>query len=417
MARRARKAGGKGRTGAERRDSKIAVVCGGGGITGGVFEVGSLRALDLALGGDVLQTFDLYAGASAGALVASLLAAGVTPSDMEEVLVRGGRNRRKLPALKRSSIYGVEPGVWALAAMRFPLYMAGGMARSLLPGESRRPADAFLDSLGNMPPGLFTNAPLEQYLSAVFRRLGCEPTFDGLDKELYVTAVNVDNGTRAVFGEQGARSISVPRAVRASAALPILFRPVRIGEQEFIDGGIAQNLPVDIAVRHGASLIIAINPLVPVVNDPRDRGRFSPGRRYLSDRGLPTVVDQVFRMLIRSQVLYGLQATRDQYPEVDIVFFEPEAHDFRMFRYHPMRYGARQILATHAFGQCRDRLIRDGEELSAVFARHGLDFDPGRLRRRKRRRSRVAGERLLQALGTLPGLRRFVSAEGVPEPF
>jgi predicted acylesterase/phospholipase RssA len=95
---------------------KIALVCGGGGLTGGVFELGALRALDRALGGGVLADLDCYVGASAGALVATLMAAGASPEDMEDVLVRGGRRRSKLPELKRTSIYGVDVGSWLGAA-------------------------------------------------------------------------------------------------------------------------------------------------------------------------------------------------------------------------------------------------------------------------------------------------------------
>ncbi len=92
---------GKKSTESRSEHGKIAVVCGGGGLTGGVFEVGALKALDQALGGGAITELDLYAGASAGALVSTLLAAGLSPEEMDEVIVKGGRNRRGLPPLKR----------------------------------------------------------------------------------------------------------------------------------------------------------------------------------------------------------------------------------------------------------------------------------------------------------------------------
>ena len=62
--------------------SKVALVLGGGGVTGGVYAVGALRALDLlAVNMDVNQ-FDVYLGTSSGSFVAALVANGVTTEEM-----------------------------------------------------------------------------------------------------------------------------------------------------------------------------------------------------------------------------------------------------------------------------------------------------------------------------------------------
>jgi len=397
---------------------KVALVCGGGGLTGGVFEVGALRALDKALGGGVLNGLDCYVGASAGSLVATLMAAGASPEDMDDVLVRGSSGRRKLPALKRGSIYGIDVSSWLAAAARLPVRMTTGFLLSLLPGDSSRPADALFEAFGCLPPGVFTNEPLARYVSHALERLGHTDSFDSLPADLFATAVNVDTSKRVVFGEQGMRGLPISKAVQASSALPLLFRPVRIQGQEFVDGGVERNLPVDVAVRHGAGLIIAVNPLVPVVNDPREGRSLFEGGRHLSERGLPAVLDQVFRMLVRSQVLYGLQAMRDQYPEVDIVLFEPEAHDWEMFSYHPMRYSVRKQLGAHAYASTCERLVRDSGELEDVFARHGLDFSAARLGREYRRSRRGQNARwFLRKLGDLPLLRDLAADDRSADPF
>jgi len=403
---------------APRRTGKLAIVCGGGGLTGGVFEVGALRALDTALGGGVVNGADTFAGASAGALVATMLAAGLTPQDMDDVIVRGARNRRQLPPLKRTSIYGMDARMWLRAAGRLPLAMSRNFLASMMPGDAGRPVDAFFDALGMLPPGLFTNEPLAEFVNTVLRRLDQPTDFEHFGKELFLTAVNIDTGSRVVFGEPGMKDMSIGKAVQASAALPLLFRPVRINEQDFVDGGIERNLPVDAVVQHGASLVIAINPLVPVVNDPRSAdGSIIGGGQYLSERGLPAILDQVFRMLIRSQVVYGLKAVRDRFPEVDIVMIEPEAHDWTMFSYHPMRYSVRERIAEHAFEMTRDRLHRDSEELTRVFARHDLDFDANRLGKRRKRDTARAAKDLFRRLERLPGIRNFVPEAGAPDPF
>src|SRR5205814_649332 len=77
-----------GRSGRRRRRSKSALVLGGGGFTGGVYEIGALRALDLLSVNRTVNEFDVYVGTSAGAFVASALANGITPEEMMRVIVQ-----------------------------------------------------------------------------------------------------------------------------------------------------------------------------------------------------------------------------------------------------------------------------------------------------------------------------------------
>src|SRR6201991_150019 len=71
---------------AGRRRSKTALVLGGGGFTGGVYEIGALRALDLLSVDRTVNQFDVYVGTSAGSLIAALAANGVTPEQMMRVV-------------------------------------------------------------------------------------------------------------------------------------------------------------------------------------------------------------------------------------------------------------------------------------------------------------------------------------------
>src|SRR6476469_3407047 len=71
---------------ARKRPSKTALVLGGGGFTGGVYEIGALRALDLLATNSTVSNFDIYVGTSAGSFVAAMLANGITPDEMMQVL-------------------------------------------------------------------------------------------------------------------------------------------------------------------------------------------------------------------------------------------------------------------------------------------------------------------------------------------
>ena len=78
----------RGRTARRRRRSKTALVLGGGGFTGGVYEIGALRALDLLSVNRTVNQFDVYVGTSAGSFVAALAANGITPEEMMRVVNR-----------------------------------------------------------------------------------------------------------------------------------------------------------------------------------------------------------------------------------------------------------------------------------------------------------------------------------------
>ena len=68
------------------------VLC-GGGITGAMYEFGALHALDHACGGKFSSTqYDVYVGTSGGAVVAALMANGVTPAEVGRAILHIGRH-------------------------------------------------------------------------------------------------------------------------------------------------------------------------------------------------------------------------------------------------------------------------------------------------------------------------------------
>ena len=84
------KDGPRSRRSAAPKRSKTALVLGGGGFTGGVYEIGALRALDLLTVNRTVNDFDVYVGTSAGAFVAAMTANGLAPEEMMRGVDRQG---------------------------------------------------------------------------------------------------------------------------------------------------------------------------------------------------------------------------------------------------------------------------------------------------------------------------------------
>src|SRR6201995_4494594 len=104
-----------------RSGSKTALVLGGGGFTGGVYEIGALRALDLLAVNRTVNEFDVYVGTSAGSFIGSMVPNGVTPEEMMRVV------NQQVPTpfrdLDRGSLMRPNYSEFARSAALLPLRM------------------------------------------------------------------------------------------------------------------------------------------------------------------------------------------------------------------------------------------------------------------------------------------------------
>src|SRR5262249_26152605 len=118
-----------------------------------------------------------------------------------------------------------------------------------------------------LPTGLYSGGGVADYVEHALADSGGINDFRQLDKELYLTATDLDACERLVCGEEGWDDVPVSKAVECSTALPIVYKPVDLKGRQLVDGGIRSTTNVDIAVEKGAKFIIVVNPLVPYVND------------------------------------------------------------------------------------------------------------------------------------------------------
>ena len=352
--------------------SKVALVLGGGGVTGGVYSVGALRALDLLAVNMSVNQFDVYLGTSSGSFVAALAANGVTSEEMMQVVL-GER-----PA----AFHDLDAGMLLPPNLAGLLRSAVGLPRHLLELSYQLATargggaliDAMLDFADSLPAGFATTRGIERYMSEVLAHPERSDDFRTLARELYIVATDLDSCERIVFGEPGWDEIAISRAVSASTALPVLYAPVRIGDRELIDGGIVSTTNLDVAAAHGATLIVVVNPLVPFSNEGPAR------RRRVSDFGFSQVAYQSFKLLAHQRLHERRETWAARFPGVDIVLIEPDRDDKLMFETSLMSYSSRIEIAKHGFRSVTHKLAGDYDRLKEVCARHGVEISAERVR-------------------------------------
>jgi predicted acylesterase/phospholipase RssA len=380
-----RKSASKRPSGRGARGSRTALVLGGGGFTGGVYEIGALRALDLLAVNRTVNEFDVYVGTSAGAFVASLAANGVTPEEMMRVA------NRQVPTSIRDIDLGtlMRPNYveFAKSTALLPLRMVG-LGRTLLSQLGELSVmDVAIGLAEGLPSGLYNGRGLEQYVAEALSDPDRTNDFRMLDNELFLTATDLDTCERIVFGSEGWDDVPISRAAAASTALPIVYKPVEIGGRQLVDGGIRSTTNVDIAVEQGAKFVVVVNPLVPYVNDFQKVIPTITGSRVrrVSDMGFPQIGYQAFKLLAHQRLHEAVKHWKEKYPGVDIILIEPDPNDELMFDTNILNFGKRLEIARHGFESVTLRLAKDYEELREVCSRHGIEISATRVRKVVRR--------------------------------
>jgi NTE family protein len=184
---------------------KVIVVFSGGGAKGAA-HIGAMQALT-EKGVKVSQ----FVGTSMGSVIGACFAAGL---EYDEVL-------RRVSAITRRDVASYSPGM-----------MLGPFAESLLQ------AGPFMDTLAS--------------LTSVGE-------FDLLQTPLSVTAVDAESGDLEIFGTGGRAHVGLTDALYASCALPVYYPPARIGDRQYIDGGIRSVFPLDVAAEFEPDLIIGVH--------------------------------------------------------------------------------------------------------------------------------------------------------------
>lgn len=229
----------------------VCLVLSGGGAKG-FAHVGVLRALE-----EMGVRPSCVVGTSAGAIIGSLHCSGMRASEMEAVL----------KSLDFNSIIRDRP------------------EREYLDFDQKRQPP--LPSLTvevrqggiQLPAGLLDGQKVVQELSRLFTVMGVQDIadFDKLPVPFRAVALDLRGGEVFVFKEG-----RLAQAVRASMSVPFFFSPVRIGDRVLVDGGVVNNVAVDVARAMGFRKVIAVNVSKPM----------SPEKKKLAD--MFSIMDESF---------------------------------------------------------------------------------------------------------------------------
>jgi NTE family protein len=206
----------------------VGLVLSGGGARGGA-HIGVLKALE-----ELRVPIDVVAGTSIGAAVGGFYVSGMSVAELEQL---------------------VESLEWETAFLNVT-------PRRLKSFRRKRDDDLFLvdqkpglnDGEFELPVGLVQGQVIDMIISRETLRASQVQSFDQLAIPFRAVAGDLVTGEAVVLS-----SGSLARAIRASMSIPAALSPIEIDGRLLVDGGIAMNLPVDVARAMGAEIIIAID--------------------------------------------------------------------------------------------------------------------------------------------------------------
>jgi NTE family protein len=267
----------------------IGLALSGGGARGGA-HIGVLKALE-----ELRVPIDYLAGTSIGAVVGGFHVSGMSVDDLERL---------------------VESLEWQSAFLNV-------MPRQLKSFRRKRDDDLFLvdqkpglnDGEFELPAGLVQGQVIDMILSRETLRASQVTDFDQLAIPFRAVAGDISTGEAVVL-----RSGSLARALRASMSIPAALSPIEIDGRLLVDGGIAMNLPVEVARDMGADVIIAVD--ISAALRPRE-----------TLRSVVDITDQLTNLLTRN----GTDEQRRQLGPQDVLLEPQFSEDLSSVSFARMR--------------------------------------------------------------------------------
>jgi NTE family protein len=306
---------------------RVAIVLGAGGAVGHAFHAGVLSALADETGWDPRRA-DILVGTSAGSVVASMLRAGFSASDLAARALGRELSAEGRQFVQRS---GLRPPPAVTPARPAPARGSASpvrLARAFWQPWRARPGTI---AAALLPECRIPNETMSEPLRRMFGSEWPSPP-------LWVVAVALDSGRRVVFGREGAPATDVAAAVAASCAIPAYFVPVTIHGSRYVDGGVHSPSNADVVARETLDLVIVSSPM--------------SSARGVRRQAIDVPMRQVSRLALAREVA----ALRRR--GTTVVTFQPTAADQDAMAGNPLDPAKRAPVCRQVFDSTMARLHR-----------------------------------------------------------
>lgn len=356
------------RTMLHRKQGKRALCASGGGITGIYFEMGALKCLDDCLGSDAVNTFDMYFGISAGAVVTGFLANGYSVDECMAAIAghEGGRMPPTSLSLFETRHANFEDYRDRLART---LKGVGGAVWDVLRGRSSFSLQSLVMEYSDFIAPPFHGEAFEETLRGFFSAPHTTNDFRTLPRPLYVGATDQDARTHVLFGDDGWQDVPISQAVQASLSINPAFRSANIRGRYYEDGAVTRTSNFMEAIRKGADLLFVIDPFLPYVSK-------EPG--FARQRGILYNVDQNIRTITYTRFENARNVVLRHHPNVSSYTFLPANRLRRLMSVNPMDHRPYLPIWRGAYLSTLQRIQLLRYRMSGDLAVHGIRLDTSR---------------------------------------
>jgi NTE family protein len=230
---------------------KRGIVLGAGGVLGAAWTIGALSAVREHLDWDPRDA-DVLIGTSAGSVLASALACGISVDELLD-------HQQGKPDPRIDFDPDTDSG-GALPPLPRPFV---GSPRGLV-GAALRPwrVTPMAALAAAMPQGRGSIEPIGALVDGILPDGGWAP-----HRRLWVVAMDYDSGRRVPFGQVGQPLADLRDAVMASCAIPGWYSPVQVGKRRYVDGGVCSPTSVDLVTRLGLDEVLVLSPMTSLSYD------------------------------------------------------------------------------------------------------------------------------------------------------
>ncbi|MNJ91097.1 Patatin-like phospholipase [compost metagenome] len=306
---------------------KVALVLSGGGIKAAAFHIGVCLALQEKgfkfaggtkelvrqnFAGDDPLTIRLYVGSSAGAFVASILAAGYSVESLVNAFQVGSGTT---PTFDKNDLRYLKPmsyrDIFNLNSSGLLKFIPRSlMEKSLVSGG----IESLLKN-GLKLNGLFSTRGMESYLR---KEVFFDNDFARLGVELFIIGTQLNHSRKAIFGNfpesyktantKYINYATISDAVACSASLPPVFAPYGIKNEDgkeifYYDGEIRETLSTHVAADYGADLVISSYSIQPY--------HYTEEMGSLHKYGIPLILNQALYQVVQQKIAKHIQYQSD----------------------------------------------------------------------------------------------------------